>query len=351
MNEQTGTGLRATGLSAFARVGLSAVAAAGLTAATLAPSAAQTVRWDMPNEYGAATITAQADVVFSERLAENTDGRIQITHHFGGALGLRSIDHWSAVSDGAVPLASTYVGVFTGLDPIFLLTSMPFLATNPAQARTLLQAAWEHYESAFERSNQILLFSEPWVPVGIWATSPVTEPEDLRGLRIRTYDRNGTMVMERVGASPIQMTWGDVVPALATNTIESVLTGASPGLATNFQDYMTYYHEVGFVMGSSMVHMNRDEFEALPEDLQQILLDTAREVEDIVWANVLDVLATDAENLAAAGVTVFPEPSPDLIATLVEASGPILDDWRAAMPEGVADEILARYEAMLAELP
>lgn len=342
MNIQTGKKLRG-GL-------ISAVSAAIVASAAITQADAQTIRWDMPNEYGEATITAQADKVFSERLAANSDGRIQITHHFGGSLGLRSIDHWSAVEDGAVPLASTYVGVFTGLDPIFLLTSMPFLATNPTQARTLLQAAWEEYEAAFERSGQILLFSEPWVPVGIWATRPVVEPEDLRGLRIRTYDRNGTIVMERVGASPIQMTWGDVVPALATNTIESVLTGASPGLSTNFQDYMNYYHEVGFVMGSSMVHMNRGEFERLPEDLQQIVLDTAREVEDIVWAKVEEVIAADADNLAAAGVTVFPEPSPNLISVLVEASGPILGDWKAAMPEGVADAVLERYEAMLAEV-
>lgn len=342
MNDHNSTGLR-SGL-------VSAMAAVVLATAAATQAGAQTIRWDMPNEYGEATITGQADKVFSERLAENSGGRIQITHHFGGSLGLRSIDHWSAVEDGAVPLASTYVGVFTGLDPIFLLTSMPFLATNPAHSRALLQAAWEEYQEAFEKSGQVLLFTEPWVPVGIWATRPVVEPADLRGLRIRTYDRNGTVVMERVGASPIQMTWSDVVPALATNTIESVLTGASPGLSTNFQDYMKYYHEVGFVMGSSMVHMNRDTYDAFPDDLQQILMDTAREVEDIVWANVLDVLAADAENLDAARVTVYPEPSPELIATLVEASGPILDDWKAAMPAGVADAILERYEAMRADM-
>ena len=310
---------------------------------------AQEVRWDMPNEYGEATITGQADKVFSEKLYENSDGRIEITHHFGGSLGFRSIDHWSSVEDGAVPLASTYVGVFTGLDPIFLLTSMPFLATNPTEAKTLIDAAREEYQRAFAESGQMLLFTEPWVPVGIWATERVQTPEDIQGLRIRTYDANGTEVMEEVGAAPIQMTWSDVVPALATNTITSVLTGASPGLATNFQDYMTHYHEVGFVMGSSMVHMNQDVFDSLPEDLQQIVLDTAAEVEEIVWQNVVESLENDVANLDAAGVTYHPETSPELVETLKAASAPILEQWREAMPEGVADEILARYRALLAE--
>lgn len=330
---------------------------AAITAATtlfllppMPPGAqAQEVRWDMPNEYGEATITGQADKVFSKLLEDNSDGRIKITHHFGGSLGFRSVDHWSSVEDGAVALASTYVGVFTGIDPIFILTSMPFLATNPVESKALIDAARAEYEKVFAGSNQVLLYTEPWVPVGIWATKPVITPEDLKGLRIRTYDRNGTEVMEKVGAAPVQMTWSDVVPALATKTIESVLTGASPGLATNFQDYMTHYHEVGFVMGSSMIHMNRDVFDDLSPDLQEILLDTAAEAEEIVWKNVSESLKDDFAHLKEVGVTIHPEPTPELIGTLKAAAEPILDDWKTKMPDGVADGILSRYRELLAE--
>lgn len=310
---------------------------------------AQEIRWDMPNEYGENTVTGQADKVFSGMLAENSDGRIEITHHFGGSLGFRSIDHWSAVEDGAVPLASTYVGVFTGLDPIFLLSSMPFLATNPLEAKTLIDAAREEYSRAFAESGQLLLTTEPWVPVGIWATEPILTVEDIQSLQIRTYDKNGTEVMETVGASPIQMTWSDVVPALATGMITSVLTGASPGLATNFQDYMKHYHEIGFVMTSSMIHMNRDEFDRMPEDLQQILLDTAAAAEEQAWRNVVESLKRDVVNLEAADVTYHSEVSPELITMLQEASAPMLETWKATMPEGVADAVLARYQELLAE--
>lgn len=143
--------------------GAIAAAVAGLAlAGAMSPSAqAQEIRWDMPNEYGEATVTAISDKLFSERLAANSGGRIQITHHFGGSLGFRSIDHWSAVEDGAVPLASTYIGVFTGIDPIFLLASMPFLATNPIEAKSLIDAARDEYSAAFERGGQVLLLTEP----------------------------------------------------------------------------------------------------------------------------------------------------------------------------------------------
>lgn len=332
------------------RLGVRGAAFAAVATLTSAGTlAAQEYRWDMPNEYGESTVVSQADQVFSEMLHERTDGRIQITHHFGGSLGLRSIDHWASVEDGAVPLASTFAGVLTGIDPIFFLNAMPFLATNPMESLTLVDAAREEYERAFAESGQILLMTEPWVPVGIWADRLIETPEDLKGLRIRTSDRNGTLIMEAVGASPTQMTWGDVVPALATNTIDSVLTSGVPGLQSNFQDYLDHFHDVGFVLTTNMVHMNRDVFNSLPEDLQQIVLETAAEAEARVWANAAESLSMNPPMFEEAGVTLVSNFSPELMSTLREAASPVLEEWRASMPDGVADAILARYEELLAE--
>ena len=92
---------------------------------------ADTINWDMPNEYGATSIPAAADRLFAERVNMKSGGMLVITNHFGGSLGYKSRDHWSAVEDGAVPIASTYTGVFAGIDPIFQLQSLPFVATNP----------------------------------------------------------------------------------------------------------------------------------------------------------------------------------------------------------------------------
>lgn len=334
----------------YLKLGVRGAALATLVALTSVGSlAAQEFRWDMPNEYGETTTVAQSDQVFSEMLFERSDGRIQITHHFGGSLGLRSIDHWASVEDGAVPLASTFAGVLTGINPVFFLNAMPFLATNPMESLTLIDAAREEYARAFEESGQILLFTEPWVPVGIWADRLIQTPEDLQGLRIRTSDRNGSLIMEAVGASPTQMTWGDVVPALATNTIDSVLTSGVPGLQSNFQDYLDHFHDIGFVLTTNMVHMNRDVFDSLPEDLQRIVLDTAAEAEAQVWATAAADLGMTPPMFEAAGVTLVNEFSPELISALREAASPVLEEWRASMPDGVADQILARYEELLAD--
>ena len=314
---------------------------------TLYTAGAQDVAWDMPNEYGETSVSGEADKIFAARLAANSDGRIVITNHFGGSLGYKSKDHWAAVEDSAVPIASTYTGVFTGFDPIFLLNNMPFMATNPTQSKALIDATLPYYAEAFAKGNQILLLTEPWSPVGIWSKRPIMSGSDMQGLKIRTYDKNGTITLKNIGAAAIQMSWSDVVPALSTNTIEAVLTSEEGGLSANFQEFLDHYHYVNFTMGSNMVHMNSDVFDALPEDLQKIVLDTAKEVENELWAKSQDRIDLNVKRLAEAKVTAITDVPESFIAELKSAGQQAIDEWRALIGDEKADEILASYASQL----
>ncbi len=327
-----------------------AFAALALTFGAAGMATSQEVKWDMPNEYGETSVSGEADKIFAERLAKNSNGRIAITNHFGGSLGYKSKDHWAAVEDSAVPIASTYTGVFTGFDPIFLLNNMPFMATNPTQSKALIDAARPYYAEAFAKGNQMLLLTEPWSPVGIWSKRPIKSADDMKGLKIRTYDKNGTITLQNIGAAAIQMSWADVVPALSTNTIEAVLTSEEGGLSAKFQEFLDHFHYVNFTMGSNMVHINKDVFDALPEDLQKIVLDTAKEVEDELWAASQDRIDLNVKRLADANVTAITDVPEAFIVELKTAGQQAVDEWRALMGDAKADEILAAYDAQLAKV-
>ena len=321
--------------------------AAAVATLGLSSAGAQDVKWDMPNEYGESSITGEADKLFAARLAKNSDGRIVITNHFGGSLGYKSKDHWAAVEDQAVPIASTYTGVFTGFDPIFLLNNMPFMATDPVQSKALIDAARPYYAEAFAKGNQLLLLTEPWSPVGIWAKKHISSAADMQGLKIRTYDKNGTITLSEIGAAAIQMSWADVVPALSTNTIEAVLTSEEGGLSAKFSEYLNHFHYINFTMGTNMVHINRDVFDALPADLQKILLDTAAEVEAELWAGAQARIDLNVKRLADENVTAITDVPPEFIAELKAAGQVAVNDWRALIGDAKADEILVAYRKEL----
>ena len=310
--------------------------------------AADTINWDMPNEYGATSIPAEADRLFAERVKEKSGGELIITNHFGGSLGYKSRDHWSAVEDGAVPIASTYTGVFAGIDPIFQLQSLPFVATNPEESKALLDAMRPWLEEAFAKGGQKYLLGAPWTPVGIWAKKQITDAEGLKNLKIRSYDKTGTLTLKNAGAAAIQLSWADVVPALSTGTIEAVLTSDEGGLSAKFYEYMDHFHHVGFTMGTNMIHMSQAAFDDLSPELRQAVLDAAAEVEAEAWANINDRIALNVKRLEENGVTSVTDVPAAFIRHLRDSGDPVTAEWRERFGEEEAAKIFERYEKLRA---
>ena len=284
-------------------------------------------QWDMANEYNDTSIHAEGDKLFSERLAELSDGAIEITHHFGGAIGFKSKDQLDAVGDGALPIANTYVGPLGGIEPMFLLPSLPFLAATTEEARRLYEIARPEYERIFADNNQKLLYASPWPPSGIWAGEPVAGMEDLQNLKIRTYDANGTITLRAAGAAPIQLSWADVVPQLSTGGIEAVLTSAEGGTNAKFWEHLSHFTEVNYAMPLNMVHINLDTWESLSPELQEAVLEAARAAEDHVWEAVQTRVRENYTAMEEAGMTVVTEVPDDYLAALREAGSEARADW------------------------
>ncbi len=316
--------------------------------AVMNPAAAQMHRWDMPNEYAKAS-GHYYDEIFAEKLREATGGAIDITNHYGGALGYKSKDHWKVVEDGAAQIASTYTGVFAGIDPIFLLVSMPFLARNINESRALYEAARPWYAAAFEKGNQMLVLAVPFPPVGIWARQPVTNLEELGQIRIRTYDKTSTVALNAAGANAVQLSWADIIPALTTGTIDSVLTAGEGGVLSSFYEHMDHFNAINYVAGTQMFHMNRDVFDSLSPELQETILEVAGETEDEAWEAIKDRVDASYVRMRDAGVTILTESDMQdgFLASLREASTVVFNEWRGKMPEGAADEIMANFSDRL----
>ena len=243
--------------------------------------------WSLPAGSGqrasASAISVLADAHFARLLSERSGGRIRMATHFGGALGYESRDHFEAVETGALDLASSPLDKLVGFAPIFQLQSLPFLTPGQREARALYEVARPYYEAAFREVGQTLLYASPLTPIGIWAKRRLEHPAQLAGLKIRTFDRNGAATLKTAGAAPVQLAWSDVVPALSTNLIEAVLTSDEGGVAGKFWEHMEYFHDLGYGVGVSVVHMNSRVLDGLPADLQAIVRETAAEVETAAW--------------------------------------------------------------------
>lgn len=288
---------------------------------------AQTVSMDFSNEYNANSIHAQGDSYFIERVRELTGGSVNITLHTGGALGFNSGDHFYAVADGAVEIADTLSGTMSGIDPIFLLSSLPFIVDGVDDARRLYEIAKPHYEAVFEDNDQILLYASPWPASGVWSKTAINSQADLRNLRIRTFDRNGTETFRNVGAAPVSLSWGDVVPQLATGGITAVLTSAEAGANGSFWEHQDHFAAIQYAIPLNMVHMNKRAFDRLDAAQQSAVLEAARLTDLHNWKAVETRTEENYQTLNQHNVTINDPVSSELFDALSQAASSVVENW------------------------
>ncbi len=318
-------------------------AAAVLVAATALPASAETTL-NLANEYQDTTFAAVADHFFIERVAELTGGSVKIDYYPGGSLGFKSVDHYDSVGDGAIDIADTFIGQLSGINPVFSLPSMPFLATTKDKALALEAILRPHYDGVFGDANQMYLFSTPWPPSGIWTGEALESPEGLQGMKVRVADVTSMQTFKEAGANPLQISWADVIPQLSANAIDAVISSAEGGTNIKLGEFLPHYTAVDYVIPVNVVHMNRDAFDGLTEDEQAAIMQAAADTSEFIWGKLEERLSNTYDDLAALKVNVERAPSPDLMAALEAASAGALEEWKGKMgSEG--QDILDAYAA------
>ncbi|MBJ3778074.1 TRAP transporter substrate-binding protein [Acuticoccus mangrovi] len=320
----------------------------GVLLAAAPASAADTVKWDLSTEYAPTSLPGRADAYFAERVKELSDGQMDITVHYSGALGFKAADHYTAVEDGALQLADTPFNRMNGIYPIFEMQALPFLQSTLDEAQTLDELMRPFYNAKMEQNDQFILFTAPWTPQGFWAKEDVASVEDLKNLRVRVVDLASVQTLKRAGADAIQLSWADTLPALSTGSINAVLTSDDGGLSAKFPEAgLTSFSAVGFTVGVDMVHVNADAFADLPEDLQLVVLTAAAEAGDYGWSIAKETVAGNFAKMGDLGVSVVETVSPEFKAALREASQPAIDDWKERFgPQ--ADMLLDLYQKKVA---
>ncbi|MEI4472050.1 TRAP transporter substrate-binding protein [Frigidibacter sp. MR17.24] len=331
------------------RMFMATAAAAATLSATARPGLAAPVRWDMADEYGADALSGKASKHFIETLAAKVGDAFEISYQGGGALGYKSADQFDAVADNAVQSAVTLVTQLGGVDPFFNLSSLPFIASTPDEAYLLWQAARAEYEKIFDDNGMVLLWAMPNPPSGIAAPKPVTDVAALAGLRIRTYDVNGTQTLRNAGAAPLQVAWSDLIPQLSTGGLDGVLTSADGCTQLSIWDYVPTFTELNYAMGLFMCHVNKEDFEALPAEVQAAMREIVEDCDKFNWSIMVDSIETAYAKMEASGMTVTRASGvPAAVFEGLQAAGkPVREAWvEQTAPRGAST--LDAFEALKA---
>lgn len=285
-----------------------------------------TITWNLSNSFGATTLQGEGDLYFADLVAKRSNGRMKIVVHTGGSLGYKSQDHFDLVTDNVVEVANTPGNFLGGVDQLLLLSSLPFVARTTDDARRLLALAAPEYDKIFRKGKQHLLYVSPWPASGIWARKALGSAADLKNLKVRTFDPVGSSVFTATGAAPVQVAWGDVMPLLATNALDAVLTSADGGVSVKMWEYAPYFNDINYAVPLNFVHVNSASYDKLPADLKDIVKQAANEAQERNWRNIQSRVTENFATLAKEKGQVI-KGSDSLMAALQGAAGAIITDW------------------------
>jgi TRAP-type transport system periplasmic protein len=301
----------------------SLVTAVGLATALAVPAAAE--NWDIATPYPEANFHTQNIQQFADDVAAATDGVLTLTVHPSNSL-IAHPEIKNAVRSGTIPMGEFLLGRLSNEDPVFELDLLPFVVSSYDEAQTMWEATRPRIEEHLNQQGLRVLFSVPWPNNGIYANEEITAADDLRGMRFRTYNTTTDRFAELVGAVPTQVEVSDIPQAFSTGRVQGMITSAATGVSISAWDFVDRYYDVQSFLGKNIVIANEQMFQALPDDVQEAVMEAAAAAETRGWELSQENNAGMASVLVENGITVE-EPSAQLQEDLREVGKVMLEEW------------------------
>ncbi len=270
--------------------------------------------------------------MFAKKVKERTGGKLIIKVYVGGALGYKGPELLKVVRDGLVQVSDMVFSIVAGDEPVFSVTTLPFLVRGFKEARLLMDIGRPYFEEITQKKwNQKILYTAPWPPAGLWTKKPVRCVADMKGLKTRTYDKNGALVVKAVGGTPYALPFSEVYSALATGLIDSVITSTPTAVDGKFWEVLKYFERINITQAVDMVNVNLKAFNKLDKDTQKVLLETGKEMESYMWNWVEKLDKEKEKECNEHGIVSIPV-SEKFMSELSKITEKIRKDWLKTAP-------------------
>ena len=213
---------------------------------------------------------------FAADVAEKTNGHVTIEVFGNGQLGTEK-----------EMLEQVVAGVTQGMrggqydfSPRLLMFTLPFLANNRAEVTALLQSdlAKKVSAEAADTTGTVIInlcdaggfrqFSNN--------TRPLTKPEDLKGLKMRTNGmKTIDLTFQAMGANTVSVPYADLYMGLKTAIADGQENPWVNVEGMKFYEVQKYFTEVNYQFHPDPFYVNAEWWNSLPAEFQAILTECA----------------------------------------------------------------------------
>jgi len=269
------------------------------------------------------TVNAQN---FAKRVGEVTNGRVQMTVHAGGSLGIKANETVRAIEDGTVAMAEFAGFQNVGDVPMLGIESLPFLVDNYDQLRTMHGFVRPQWVAELAKRGNKVLYVVPWPAQNFFLKKQVHGIDDLKGVRMRTYDRVTAEMVTKLGMVPQQMNNPDIVPALASGRLDAVMTSGTTAVSQKYWEFLKHTYTTNHLWASNLMVVGTRTWDKLSPADRAAIEKLAAEMEPEFWKVSMAEHTTRMKQLTDNGMTVEAPPA-QMVERMRAVTRPMWDDF------------------------
>jgi TRAP-type transport system periplasmic protein len=296
---------------------------AGLTQAQAKP-----VVWNVPMVTAPTYYLTVNMNLLAAKVKEKSQGRMELRVHPASSL-YPGPEILPALLDGRVELAPITSAYLSDVLLELGVLELPFMTSSFEEHRKGAEALRAYTTEMMARRGLKLLTIQTWPSQQLFANQAIRTVADWKGKKLRVYGAESADIARALGGSPVSIPFGEVYTALQRGVVDGAMTSATNAEPMKFFEvakFLNYWNLSG--ASTDWLATNQKAWNALPADLQSVLLDSIKEMrfEDKEWEDAKAMDERTRKRVVELGMTVI-DPSPEEIAKARQASSVAWESW------------------------
>jgi TRAP-type transport system periplasmic protein len=220
---------------------------------------------------------------FAAEIERRTNGTLTGQVYPNSSL-MKTVAQFSALRKGALDLSFYPISYAGGEFAELNIGLMPGLVSSYKQG-----AAWKNSEvgkkfGAFLAEKGVIIVSWIWQAGGVASRStPIVNPQDAKGLKVRGGSREMDMVLQAAGATTLSTPSNELYAAMQTGACDAAITSSTSLISFRLEEVaknLTTGRGKSYWFMLEPLIMSKRIFDALPKDQQDMIMALGRELEE-----------------------------------------------------------------------
>lgn len=258
------------------------------------------------------TMYVEVSEKFAERIKTVTNGKVEIILNDSLFKGTQLAQ---AVRDNMVSLSTILAGYYSATNPQFGLAQLPGLINNLEEFKKVFYGFWrEDLNQMLDKQyNAHVLVWGLFCQQNLISITPIKTVQDFKGKKIRVHNIETGTLVNALGAKPVPMDASEVLPALQRGIIDGVFTDSSWAYGQAFYSEAKFVSlwPISTILPFPIV-INKDEWNKLPKDLQDIISQESSKIEQSGFENYTHFVESFPKKWADKGVEYYEAPQEEI---------------------------------------